>query len=145
HYIEAAASHRVEQTMKASIDASASGALQNTNQAMIFRNDPAKVEAYIAAGANEHDKIAELNGLDPVSRQQQVTRYRGQAYQQVIEGVALENPMAAQSMFSRVRGTLDAPSVVHIEEFLKTRVEDATADARFQQITGRGVLPGNAN
>lgn len=146
HYTEAAANHLKSEQVSSSILSSTSRVSALTDQAAMFRNDPNKVEDYIAGVAGEMRNLAQIQGWDAATLDDKTRKVTGDAYRKVIEGLAVDNPAAAQSMFVRVRDKLDANDALKISEFLKPKVEKAGDEAWLaSNVSYTGSLPRNVN
>jgi hypothetical protein len=136
YFIERAGLWKDEQSLTASVDSSKARAQQSVDQAVTLRANPVQVDNIIRGGMDEVANQGQINGFDRATIQEQQAQYRGNAYSHVIGALAVDNPMAAQSMFDRVRNSMDAQSQVRTAEMLKTHVEKAQTDADFLTIVG---------
>lgn len=146
HYTEAAATHLKTETVNGNIDSSKSRIGALADQAVVFRNDPNKVDAYVNGIGAEMHNLGEINGWDPDTLKQQTTKAQGAAYEKVIMSLAVDNPLGAQSLFDRVRDKLDASDALKISEHLKPKV-DAEGDKQWLQgqTATTYSLPGNVD
>jgi len=142
-YIRAGGDHNAQQVFKASVDSSKSRAIEQVNQAVLFRNDPVKVNSFVNSGVDELANQGEIMGWSPDTLKLQQDQYRGHAYQQVISSLAQDNPVAAQSLLDQAKGGMDAGSVVRTQEMLKPQLEKAQTDADFNKVTNQspGAIP----
>jgi hypothetical protein len=143
YYNEAGARHKANQTVEYAAGSHTAQSQTFADNAVTFRNDPGKVDEMINNGAQELAGLAQVRGWDPATLAEKQQQYRGQAYQKVIESIALDDPIRAKAMFDRSRQFMDGEAQLRVGEFLKAKVEGAGDKAWFNgQVYGGSIIPG---
>lgn len=124
-----------------SLESSQASAVLSTNEAVLVRNDFAKVHQRLDSGAQEIINASEINGDPPELTQLKVMQYYGESYAAVITSLMLDDPFKAQALYKSVEDQLDPVSRVSIAEKLEPRILDAQASALVTSVTQTAGTP----
>ena len=113
-----------------------------TDQAAVFRNDPALLDRLVESGVGNVLALGEIQGWDADTQSAKVAAYKGDAYTKVIQQMLGDNNVdGAVATFERVKDGLDAASQAQISQMLlpKRRQQQTQMDYASAMGTGPGT------
>lgn len=129
--------HEVQQADQHFGEQAQIGVLQEKDEAIRYRNDPAAVQASVDRGMVYASEYAKRMGGDPMFAARQAA---SGIYRAAIEAFADENPNAAEERLSQWRGFLTGQDQVAIEQSLRPNLDDRTGYDYAQSIM-TGAIP----
>lgn len=138
--------YRQQQVRQANVTARTSAAAMSINEGVVQRFNPRGMVNALNQGLSEVAALGETAGWDDATQQLHQAQFRGRFYTSVIaslaEGGDDAGVRAANDLFTRVRGTMDAESSVRVENALSGPVRRADANGRVAAATtGAEVAP----
>jgi hypothetical protein len=127
-----------QQVREASLNAQQGVVDVSRNNAVLFRNDEARLTQAAEAAAGAVNRIAEQEGWDGATRQARLAQARGQVYGDAIRAMVDDDPIRAQALYERTRDRMDAASVISIGNAIEGPVRLRQAQNIVQSVVGGG-------
>lgn len=127
-----------QQVQEAALQAQQGAAANARDNAVLFRNDEARVNQEVAAAEEAAREEGRLRGWDGGTIAARINERRGEVLGAAIRGLIDDDPIRAQELYNRNRERMDAASVIAIGNALEAPVRGRQAQNIVQGVIGGG-------